>query len=115
MQLMERTTSFIEPLLEKVKEYGKTSLDLIRLKVLDKTAEILSIIASKLILFFVVFIFLITLNLAIGLWLGDLLGKVYYGFGILTLFYGVIAIVVYNMHSSIKSKINNKIISILIN
>lgn len=112
---METKLSLVEPILEKVKEYGKTSLELFKLKSLDKTANILSILTSRLLLLFIVFIFLITLNIALGLWFGELLGKSYYGFMLVTLVYGIVAVIVYYKHPSIKAKVNDKIITLLIN
>jgi uncharacterized membrane protein len=112
---MESNMSMIEPMLERAKEYGKTSFELYKLKSLDKTAEVLSQLISRLMLLFVVFIFLIAFNIALGLWLGELFGKTYYGFILLALIYGIIASIVYYKHPIIKSKVNDRIISILIN
>lgn len=110
---MERKSSLVEPMLEKAKEYGETSLELFKLKVLDKSANVLSIIMSRLMLFFTVFLFLLTLDIALGLWLGELLGKVYYGFMIMTFIYGLVAVILYYMHQSIKEKLNDKIVTLL--
>lgn len=112
---METKSSLVEPVLERVKEYGKTSLELFKLKSLDKTANILSILTSRLLLLLFGIIFLSTLNIALGLWLGELMGKLYYGFIVLTLVYGVVAVIIYYKHPAIKAKVNDKIVSILIN
>ena len=37
---MEDKVNLLEPLLEKVEAYSKTSFELIRLKALDKTADV---------------------------------------------------------------------------
>jgi hypothetical protein len=112
---METKASLIEPLLERAKEYGETSIQLFKLKSLEKTADILSQIVSKLLVLFIVFIFLMTLNIALGLWLGELLGKSYFGFLLLTFVYGITALFVYYRHPSIKAKVNDRIVTILIN
>ncbi len=39
---MEDKLNFIEPLFERVEEYGKTSYELFKLKTIDKTSNILS-------------------------------------------------------------------------
>jgi uncharacterized membrane protein len=111
---METKLNLVEPMLDKVKEYGKTSLELFKLKSVDKTADILSIVTSRLLFLLVGFIFLITLNIALGLWLGEVLGKSYYGFIVLTLLYGMVALIIYFKHPVIKAKVNDKLVAILI-
>ena len=45
MQNMEDKANLLESLLERGEEYGKTSLELLKLKVLDKSSGVLSTIA----------------------------------------------------------------------
>ncbi|HEX2684404.1 MAG TPA: hypothetical protein VHL77_10745, partial [Ferruginibacter sp.] len=75
---METRTSLIEPLLERAEAYGKTSFELIKLKALNKTADVSATFLSRAIFILVISFFLFTINVAIALWLGDLLGKAYY-------------------------------------
>lgn len=112
---MERKLSLVEPMLEKAKEYGQTSIELFRLKTLDKSSDVLSTILSRLILFIAVVLFLVMLDIALGLWLGELLGKSYYGFMIMTLLYGIVAVVLYFKHQPIKEILNDKIVTLLNN
>jgi hypothetical protein len=108
---MEVKEAFIEPLLQKAEEYGKTSLEILKLKALDKSATVTSSLISRLLfLVFFVFFFLI-LNIALSLWLGDMLGKSYYGFLIVALFYGIVAAALFFLHSSVKGKVGNFIIT----
>jgi hypothetical protein len=100
----------IEPLLERVEEYGKTRFKLLRLKSIDKAADVSSTLFSRLVFTVIILIFMMTLNIAIALWLGDLLGKNYYGFLIVTAFYGIVGIVVGLIHPFFKSHINNSIV-----
>jgi hypothetical protein len=109
---MEDQTSFIEPLLERAEAYGKTSYALFKLKAIDKTANLGSTLISRgtTILLFVLFIS--CTNIGVSLWLGDVLGKSYYGFFCVAGFYGFIGVVLYFfMHSSLKKKISNAIVS----
>lgn len=108
---METTTNFIEPLLEKATQYGKTSFELLKLRSLDKTAAISSTLISRFLLAIVVSIFVLTLNIAVALWLGELLGKSYYGFLVVAGFYGLVALILFFMHSFIKASVNNSIIA----
>jgi len=105
---MEDRATPIESLFERAEEYGKTSLKLLKLKVVDKTAELLSTVISWMIAIVVVALFFIVLNIGIALWLGEVLGKSYYGFFIVAGFYAVVGIIVLLW---IKKPINNSIIS----
>lgn len=112
---METPIILIEPLLKRVEEYGKTSFELLKLKSLDKTAEVSSVVISRLFLGIVLLIFVITLNIAAALWIGEMMGKNYYGFLIVASFYGLIATVLMLFHTGIKTRINNSIIIELLN
>jgi hypothetical protein len=51
------------------------------------------------------------LNLGLGFWLGEILGKIYFGFFVVAAFYGIIGIILhFFMHKSIKKLISNYII-----
>lgn len=112
---METKESLFEPLLERAEAYGKTSFNLLKLKTVDKTSDVLSSFVSRLLLGIFCTIFLVTLNIAIALWLGDLLGKSYYGFFIVAGFYGIIGLVLYITHPSIKEKVSKQIIQQILN
>jgi hypothetical protein len=112
---MEAAISLLEPILESSRQYGKTSLELVKLKSIDKSADILSLLVTRLLFLVIAFIFLITLTIAVALWLGDLLGRAYFGFLIVTAFYGIVGLVVYLKQSAIKAKANDAIITVLAN
>ena len=112
---MEAKANLLEPLIARAEEFSKTSFELIKLKTLDKTATVVSTLISRLLLVFVLSIFALTLNIAIALWLGDLLGKNYYGFLLVASFYGLIGIILFFVHPLIKSRINNSMITQLLN
>ena len=56
---METKAGLFEPLLERAEHYSKTTLKLVKLKVLDKTADILASIASGLLIGIVLGAFLL--------------------------------------------------------
>jgi hypothetical protein len=112
---METKTNLLEPLLEKAEAYSTTSLELIKLKALDKTAGVASALISGSLFTIIVSIFVLTINIAIALWLGELLGKVYYGFLVVAACYALAAIILLVMHPLIKKSINNAIIKQLFN
>jgi len=112
---METKSELIDPLLERVEAYGNTTIELLKLKSIDKTADVSATFMSRLLLIIVLAFLALSLNVAVALWLGEVLGKPYYGFLMVAAFYTVVAIVIYFMHPFIKSRINNSIIKQLLN
>jgi hypothetical protein len=105
---MEDNTKFLESLLEKATDYGKTSLELVKLKALDKTTDIVSSLIPHSVVFVLIVSFLIFLNLGLALWLGEVLGKIFYGFFVVAGFYVFIAIIIhFFMHKRLKSLVGN--------
>jgi ABC-type dipeptide/oligopeptide/nickel transport system permease component len=112
---MENISNAAHPFLENVEAYGKTSLELLKLKSVSKTADVSSTLISKLILYMVIVLFAFTLTVALGLWLGELFGKNYYGFFAMASGYGLVGLVLYLLHPKIKSCVNNSIVNHLLN
>ena len=112
---MEVKECLLEPLIERVEEYSKTSLKLVKLKFVDKVTDVASTLISRLILTAVLVLFAFVFNVAIGLWLGDLLGKTYYGFLLLSIFYGIVAIIFLIIHPYVKEKLANSLIKKALN
>lgn len=111
---MKDTIFLIEPLLIEVEKYSKTSFELFKLKFIAKTANVASVLMSKLLMMIICFLFVITLNVAIALWLGDLLKKNYYGFFIVAAFYGLVGLITIFIYPFIKNRLNNSIIQQMI-
>jgi hypothetical protein len=107
--------NFIEPLLDSAEDYAKTSVQLAKLQLVDKTASLTSTLISRGIAFLSLLICLVIANIGVALWLGNMLGKSYYGFFAVALFYGCVgSIVYYFMHASIKTKVSNTVITQLL-
>jgi hypothetical protein len=101
----------IEELIEKAGTYGKTTIELIKLKALDKTANVISSLTAKTILFIIVAMVILITSIGVALWIGELLGKAYYGFFALAAFYDVIVILLYFFSNKwIKKPISESII-----
>jgi hypothetical protein len=108
---MEDSIKLIEALFEKVTDYGKTTLELAKLKTLDKTTDVVSSIIPHSVVFILVASFMLFFNLGIAFWLGEVLGKIFYGFLLVASFYFLLAVVFhFFMHKWIKKKIYNSII-----
>lgn len=100
---MEDNTKLIESLLERTAEYGKVSFELVKLKALDKTSDAVSLLVPNTIVLVLIAVFMLFLNLGLAFWLGEVLGRIFYGFFVVAGFYGIAAIVVhFFMHDRIK-------------
>ena len=84
----------IELLLDKGSDYLSTRIDLYKLKVVDTSSDVLSAVISKGIVFTVFAVFFLIANIGIALLLGELLGKLYYGFFIVAGFYLIAGIII---------------------
>lgn len=102
----------IEMLFEKAKDYSETTIELFKLKAIDKSAELGSSLAARLAIFMVVALFFLFINIGVAFWIGDLLGKTYYGFFIIGGFYIFIAILLHIFRRQwIKTPVSNSIIN----
>ncbi len=112
---MEEKTAPVEVLLERTQAYIKTSIQLFKLKATDRLAEIVSNIASGFVIVIILALFCVNLNIAIALLLGDLLGKAWLGFVLVSGFYAFAGIIVYLFRNKwIKKPISNSIIEQLL-
>ena len=96
---MNNNVTAIELLFDKAEDYSKTSIELFKLQAVDTSADIISSAAVKTVLFFVVTLFLSSINIAIALCIGESLGKYYYGFLILAAFYAIVGLVLYSFRN----------------
>jgi hypothetical protein len=92
---MEENANLLELLLERATDYVKTSIELVKLKALDKTADLVSSIIPISVFILLISAFLLFLNLGIALWLGELLGKIFYGFFVVAGFYILTGLIIH--------------------
>jgi hypothetical protein len=116
MEASENEKSVVESLIERVEQYGKTSYELFMFKAIDKVSNTISTLASRMCAIIFLFLFIIILQVAIALWLGDLLGKGYYGFFCVAALDALIwAVLYFLIHKWFKKSISNSIVSQLFN
>lgn len=101
---MEKETSSIELLLEKTGDFLETKVELLKLQAVDKASGIGSSLLSTLILTIVIMLMLLTLNIGIAVWIGQLLGEVYYGFFIVSGFYLVVTLFMFSFRGQLLKK-----------
>lgn len=113
---MENKVLFIEPLVEKAEQYGKTSYQVIKLKAIYTTTKVASTVASRGVFILTISMAIIVLTIGVALWLGEILGKSYYGFFCVAAFYAIIGGILYFcLHNKIKKYVSNSIISQILN
>ena len=104
--------TLIESLIEKGEQYGKTTIELLKLKTLDKSADVVSTLISWAIVIVFAVLFFLILNIGVALWIGELLGKTYYGFFAVSGFYALLSIVFGIFRQQfVKKPVNNSIIT----
>lgn len=109
---MEDQALLIKTLLEKTEHYMRTSAELYKLKAVDKSADVISSLAARLAVIVVITLFFLILNIGISLWIGEMLGRSYYGFFIVAGFYALAGAILYAFRNKwIKEPMRNSIIT----
>lgn len=109
---MKDKAVLIEVLFEKVESYTKTTLELYRLKAIDKITDVFATLASGLIIAVIIALFFILISIGLALYLGELLGKTYFGFFALGGLYGIIALIItMNRRAWLEIKLNDFLIN----
>lgn len=105
---MDEKAKLLETLLDRAKDYTVTTIELIKLKTLDKVADTISTVIPLAVVIVLVASFWLFLSLGVALWLGDMLGKTFYGFFIVAGFYILLGIVIhFFLHKWIKRLIGD--------
>jgi len=108
---MNNPETSIETLFEKVENYAKITAELFKLHAIDKSANIFSSLGVQMILFVFFVLFLFSINIGISLWIGQCLGKLYYGFFVVAALNAIIISIVFVFRMQwIKAPIRNYII-----
>lgn len=115
MDTMENKEKLIELLVQKTIDLSKTTLELIRLKTLDKTSDVVSSMIPHSFVLIMLASFAIFLNFGIAFWLGEILNSSYLGFFVIAGFYIFIGIAFHVfIHKWIKKTIYNYMIKQLL-
>jgi hypothetical protein len=108
---MEENPKLLETLVERAKDYGQTSIVLVKLKALDKSSEVLSSAFSNSVGPAIICFVVLFANLGLAFWLGEVLGSLNAGFFIIAAFYLVLALFIHIfLRNWIKSVFRNMII-----
>ena len=112
---MENSNKQFDPLLKKIEDISTISIELWRLKTIQKGIDIGSTIISKSISFIFLFLGIVFLSIGVAIYIGTLLPNMYYGFGIVALFYLFIFVVLTAFGSSIKKCLANNLTKVFFN
>lgn len=93
MNSQEKT---FETLFEKAEDYSKTSLELLKLNAIDKTADVVSTLITRMTLFAITTLFIFVITVGVAIWIGELLGKMYLGFFVMGGIHVTIALLIYS-------------------
>jgi len=90
---MKDKAIIVEMLVEKVEQYAKTSLELYKLKAIDKGTDVFSSLVSRVVIIIIIALFFLLVTLGLCFYLGEVLGKVHYGFFAVAGVYAIVGIV----------------------
>jgi len=108
---METPVNLIESLFERVEAYSKTSYELSKLKLLETTILVVSAFLPRVSVIIMITLFALVLNIGVALFLGELLGKSYYGFFVVAAFYLLAGLILHLfLYKWIKKPVSNLII-----
>lgn len=108
---MEDNSIHFDELLKKLEEYGNSNVELFKYKAVDKFSVILSSLMTLRIVAVGFILFFLVLSSGVALWLGEILGKTYYGIFIISGVYGIIALALYFSREKIRQSICDTIVS----
>ena len=112
---METNTSRTELLFDKAETYAKTSLELIKLKLVSKSADALSSLTSHIAIGVLAVFFSFFLSIGLSLWIGKELGEPFLGFLVVGGFYFLITVLLFiNRRAWLRVPIGQLILSILL-
>src|SRR3954447_12786860 len=92
---METKAHSFESLFERAGEYLETRMELVKLKSVEKSSDVISSFGARIPVILALLISIIILSIGVALWIGERSGKSYYGFFIVGGFYIFIALIGY--------------------
>jgi hypothetical protein len=112
---MENNPTSVEELFSKLKDYVETTIDLFKLKAINKVSGLLSTIIVSVVLIMLLFLLVICLTIGFALLIGMWLGHAFWGFFIMGAVYVIIGLVMYKSKNKLlKEPISNTLIKELV-
>lgn len=109
---MKEKIAMLKDLMDRAEAFAKTNIQLYRLKAIDKVTDVFSSVAAGLVIMIVLTFFLIILSIGAAFWLGEVLGKIYYGFFAVAGAYALLALLMVVFRKQVvEAFFNNYIVS----
>jgi len=113
---MENKPNAIGTLFESAGDYLETRIELLKLKTVDKSSEVISSLVSVLVILVIIIFGIFILNIGLAFWLGYLLGETWYGFFAVGGFYALLAILLIVFKKQwLKDPLNDVIVKKMLN
>ena len=113
---MQDKINTVEALFEKTTDYVESRIELVKLQAVNKVTDVVSSLVSRLIIMIIVVLMIVVLNTGIAIWLGEVLGKMYYGFFCVAGFYLLLVIVLgLGRRNWLKKPVSNKLVRKMLN
>jgi hypothetical protein len=111
INIMQEKPNVFENLVAGAEDYARTTLELLKLKTIDRLSDAASSVLSRIIAFVFFFMFFLTASIGLCLWLGEIMGRVWAGFMLVAGIYGLIAIILsFILHKWFKRRTGDIII-----
>ncbi|MBK9105661.1 MAG: hypothetical protein IPL92_14110 [Saprospiraceae bacterium] len=104
MESPDSPVTEVEELFERLETYSKTTFELAKLKSLEVTTMIVTSLLSKLMVAVAAALFLIVFNIGLSIYLGELLGKPYYGYFLVAMIDLLLAVLLHLFFQPLISK-----------
>ncbi len=112
---MSNQSANTSSLFDKMENYTKTSLTLFKLNSVERSADVLSSLISRISIVAIASLFILFANIGLAFWVGKMLGEYYLGFLIVSGLYIILMIVTYIFRNSmIKKPISDMVIKKMI-
>ena len=112
---MDSFTTNKDKLFEKVENYATTSVNLLKLNAVEKSADVISSLSYRIVLLLIVAMFTLFINVGVSMYIGKLLNEYYLGFFIVSSFYLLFAVFIYIFRNKfLKTPISNMVITKLL-
>ena len=109
---METFAANKDLLFQKIEDYVKTSIHLLKMNAVQKLADVIATLSCGFVLALIATVFALFLNIGLALYLGKLLNEAYLGFLLVSSIYLVTGIIVYIFRNALFTKpMSNMIIS----
>jgi hypothetical protein len=113
---MDSAKDNFEALFERVENYAKTKIEITKLKAIDSAINVTASLIAKMGVVMVLSLFFLVFNIGIAIYLGEILGKLYFGFFIIAGFYLILGVVFhFYLHKWIKKPLADIIVKQIFN